>query len=153
LRSDSNAFEVQISHSLPFPYFAAGKAPGRGTPCVYDILIGQLAPTLKARRINGFFRDSGSDRTSGLLGMVAVSESALERDRHYVIEDLGNASGHVGHLKLSHSRRIHEPAASLRTGAKAVHLADRSRVKAFAVTFTYSLRPDAIRRFQRVDES
>jgi hypothetical protein len=147
------AARVISHHSLPLADLAGTTAPDRGIPCVYYILIGQLAPTLKAGRFECLLLDRRSDGASGLRGMSAVGEPALERHGRYVVEDLGNARGHFRHLKLPHSRRIHEPAASLRTRAKAVHLTDGSRVKAFAVTFSYSLRQDAVGPFQCVDES
>ena len=97
-------------------------------------------------------RKSGSNSALGLVGMGAVGEPALERYRHYVVEHLGDAGGYFGHLKLAHAGRVHKPAAALGTAAEAMHLADRRRVQAFAVTLADGLRRDAIGPLQRVDE-
>lgn len=150
---DLHVAENGCHHGL-FPPAAVtlANAPDRSVLRVYYVLASQLAPTLKAGRFERLLLDRRSDGASGFLSMGAVAEPALERHLYYVIEEIGDPRGHFRHLKLAHPWRIHEPAASLRTRAKAVHLTDSSRVKPFAVTFSYSLRQDAVRPFQRVDE-
>ena len=52
--------------------------------------------------------------------MGTVGKTAIARQSHNVVKDLGNPRAHFRHLKLAHTGRVHQPTTSVQTDAKTI---------------------------------